>query len=210
MQTLQTNAMPQKIIPINSLNAYMHSWTIKARIISKRDIRTFTNSKGVGQVFSFDVLDNENTEIHITCFNTQALHFHPSIQIGKVYLISRGLIKPINKEYNHLENEWEITLDNTSVIEPSNEDDHLIANHNFKFTPINELSTLPTNSVVDILGLAISISQVTTILRKNGTETQKRTLELKDMSGCSVDLTLWGCFVIKMASNKIQLPISFQ
>jgi replication factor A1 len=123
--------------------------------------------------------------------------FHPSIQIGKVYIISKGLIKLINKEYNHLENDWEITLDNTSIIEPCIEDDHLIANHNFKFTPINELSTLPNNFVVDILGVAISISQATTILRKNGTKTQKRTLELKDMSGCSVDLTLWGVFCNK-------------
>ena len=49
MHTLQTNTMPKKIIPINSLNAYMHSWTIKAKIISKHDIYTFTNSKGVGQ-----------------------------------------------------------------------------------------------------------------------------------------------------------------
>ncbi|KAG4953815.1 hypothetical protein JHK87_039409 [Glycine soja] len=33
-------------------------------------------------------------------------------------------------------------------------------------------------------------------MRKNGTEVQKRTLQLKDMSGRSVELTLWGNFCI--------------
>jgi len=92
-------------------------------------------------------------------------------------------MKPTNKEYNHLENDWKITLDNTSVIEPCLKDCHLIENHNFKFTPINELSSLPNKYVVDILGVVLSISPPTSILKKNGTKTQKRSLKLKDMFG---------------------------
>ena len=71
------------------------------------------------------------SEIHITCFNIQATKFHPSIQIDKVYIISKGYIKLANKEFNHLKNYWEITLYITSTIEACLEDDHSISNHNF-------------------------------------------------------------------------------
>jgi hypothetical protein len=69
MQPLQTSYPSPKIIPSKSLNAYIHSWTIKVRIILKHDLRSLMNSKGVGKVFSFDVIDKGNSEIPITCFN---------------------------------------------------------------------------------------------------------------------------------------------
>jgi hypothetical protein len=60
------------------------------KIILNRDLRSFVNSKGVEQLFNFDVIDKENSETHIRCFNVQAIQSHPSIQIGKVYIISKG------------------------------------------------------------------------------------------------------------------------
>ena len=148
-------------------------------------------------VFRFDVIDIDGSEIRITCFNIQETHFHPSIDIGKVYIISNGIIKPTKKEFNHLKNDIEINLISTSTIEACLHDEHSIANHNFIFTPINELSTLTNNSIVYILGIVIFISPLVTIMRKIGTKTHKRTLQLKDMSNYSIEFTLWGVLCTK-------------
>jgi len=83
MPSIQTNDTHSKILPIKTLNACIHSWTIKVRIISKRNLRSITNSKGVGHVFSFDVIDQENSEIHNDMFqypNTIVPSFHPNWQ----------------------------------------------------------------------------------------------------------------------------------
>jgi replication factor A1 len=206
---LEPTNTPPKITPIASLHSSLKVWTLKVRVLSKTDLRTFTNAKGLGHVFSFDVIDAKNGEIHITCFNIQATNFHPSIHIGKVYVISKGYIKLANKEFNHLKNDWEITLDITSTIEACLEDDHSIENHNFVFTPINMVPTLVNNCIVDIIGVVISISPLATIMRKNGTKTHKRTLQLKDMSGYSIEVTLWGVLCSKHNIDQYSISNTF-
>jgi replication factor A1 len=160
------------------LHSSLKEWTLKVRVLSKTDLCTFTNVKGLGHVFSFDVIDAKKGEIHITCFNIQATNLHPSIDIGKVYVISKGYVKLAKKEFNHLKNDWEISLDITSTIEACLEDDHSITNHNFLFTPINVVPTLVNNSIVDIIGVAISIIPLATIMKKNGTKAHTRTLHV--------------------------------
>ena len=178
-----------EITPIKALHPDMREWTLKVRVLSKNDLRSFNNSRGPGHVFGFDVNDIENTEIHITCFNIQEINFHPCIDAGKIYIISKGSIKPTKKEFNHLKNDWEISLGNTSTIELFLEDEPSIPQHNFAFTPINELPTLINNSVVDIIGVDTSISPLQTIMRENGTDMRKRNIKLKDMSSYTIEVT---------------------
>ena len=127
----------------------------------------------------FDVIGIECSDRCITYFNIHETHFHPSIDIGKVYTISKGIIKLATKNINHLKNDLEINLGSTTTIESSLQDEHSIANHNFILNPIKELSTLTNNSIVDIIGVVISINPLVTIIRKNGMETHKRTLQIR-------------------------------
>ena len=136
----------------------MQEWTLKVRVLSKTDLHTFTNARGHGHVFIFDVIDIVGSEIRITCFNMKATQFHSSIDIGKLYTISKGLIKPAKKQFNHLKNDWEINLASNSTIETCLRDEHSIANHNFIFTPINELPTLINNFIVDIIGVVYALA----------------------------------------------------
>lgn len=48
------------------------------------------------------------------------------------------------------------------------------------------------NSMVDIIGVVISTSPMSTIRRRDGYETLRKTLTLKNMSGYNIDVTLWG------------------
>ncbi len=51
--------------------------------------------------------------------------------------------------------------------------------------------------MVDVIGIVVSINLSSTITRKNGIETHKRTLQTKDRSGHSVEITMWGSFCHK-------------
>lgn len=39
------------------MSVYIHRWTIKARVTNKSKIRTWTNSRGEGKLFSFEIVD---------------------------------------------------------------------------------------------------------------------------------------------------------
>ncbi|KAL6984954.1 Replication protein A 70 kDa DNA-binding subunit E [Sarracenia purpurea var. burkii] len=51
---------------------------------------------------------------------------------------------------------------------------------------------MDNNSIFDVIGVVSFVNPSTSIMRKNGVEIEKRVLQLKDMSGRSVELTLWG------------------
>ncbi|XVE57313.1 hypothetical protein DITRI_Ditri04bG0081300 [Diplodiscus trichospermus] len=188
------NEAPPRIIPISALNPYQGRWTIKARVTAKGELRRYNNARGEGKVFSFDLLDSDGGEIRVTCFNAVVDQFYNQIEAGKVYLISRGSLKPAQKAFNHLNNEHEIFLDSTSTVQPCYEDDNTIPRQQFHFRNISDMEVMENNNLVDIIGVVSFISPASSIMRKNGTETQKRALHLKDMSGRSVELTLWGAF----------------
>ena len=56
------------IQPISSLNPYASRWTIKARCTAKTDLKSWSNPKGSGTLFSVDLLDEAGGEIRATFF----------------------------------------------------------------------------------------------------------------------------------------------
>ncbi|CAO2047309.1 unnamed protein product [Urochloa humidicola] len=192
--TIMKNDAPARIIPISTLNPYQGRWAIKARVTAKGEIRRYHNAKGDGKVFSFDLLDSDGSEIRATCFNALVDRFYETVEVGKVYVVSRGNLKPARKDYNHLNNEWEIFLESQSTIELCPDENSSIPAMRFSFTSIDKIEDSENNAIVDVIGVVTSVNPSTTIQRKNGMETQKRTISLKDMSGRSVEVTMWGDF----------------
>ncbi|XP_020582425.1 replication protein A 70 kDa DNA-binding subunit A-like isoform X2 [Phalaenopsis equestris] len=188
------NDAPSRIIPIAALNPYQGRWAIKARVTAKGELRRYNNARGDGKVFSFDLLDSDGGEIRVICFNAIVDRFLDAIEVGKVYVISKGSLKPAQKNFNHLTNDWEIFLETSSIVELCPEEDDTIPPQQFNFKAISDIMNAENNSIVDLIGIVTSINPSVTILRKNGMETQRRIVTLKDSSGMSVELTLWGDF----------------
>lgn len=191
---IMKNEAPARIIPISALNPYQGRWAIKARVTAKGDLRRYNNARGDGKVFSFDLLDSDGGEIRATCFNAVVDRFYDVIEVGKVYLISKGSLKPAQKNFNHLKNEWEIFLEATSTVDLCQDEDVSIPQQQFSFRPISDIENAENNSILDVIGIVVSVNPSVPILRKNGMETQRRILNLKDGSGRTVEVTLWGEF----------------
>ena len=74
------------VTPIASITPYQNKWTIKARVRSKTDIKTWNKSSGSGKLFSMDLFDDSG-EIRITAFKDQCDAFYEKAVVGKVYYI---------------------------------------------------------------------------------------------------------------------------
>jgi hypothetical protein len=59
-----------------------------------------------------------------------------------------------------------------------------------QFKKLAELNSIEAGQTVDVIGVVDSVSAWGLINRKDGTETRKRSLVLRDDSGCSVEVRL--------------------
>jgi len=58
----------------------MFRWVIKVRVTSKSPIRTWSNSRGEGKLFSMDLID-ESGEIRCTAFRDMCDKFYDMIEV---------------------------------------------------------------------------------------------------------------------------------
>uniref|UniRef100_A0A4W6FMQ3 Replication protein A subunit n=1 Tax=Lates calcarifer TaxID=8187 RepID=A0A4W6FMQ3_LATCA len=175
-------ASPSKFSPMK--------WTIRARVTNKSNIRTWSNSKGEGKLFSFDIVD-ESGEIKITAFNKEADKFFPLVEQGQVYYISKATLKVANKQYTTLKNDYEMTLHAHSSIVPCDDGQDIPTVH-CDFVPIAELENRDKDTIIDVIGVCKSAEDVSRITTKSSREVSKRALNLIDTTGKVVTVTLWG------------------
>ena len=129
-------------------------------------IHEYTNQRGLGKLFGFALLDCSEEEIHVYAFNNFVDSFYALVEIGTVYTVSNGTIKTSNPSYNHLNNHLEIILSSVSTIHPCLHEFPSIPLHSFHFKTINDLQSLPSNSMVDLIGMVSSVTLASTIQKK--------------------------------------------
>uniref|UniRef100_A0A8D3DZ14 Replication protein A subunit n=1 Tax=Scophthalmus maximus TaxID=52904 RepID=A0A8D3DZ14_SCOMX len=179
-----------KVMPIAELNPYQSKWTIRARVTNKSNVRTWSNSRGDGKLFSFEIVD-ESGEIKITAFNNEVDTFFSLVEQGKVYYISKATLKVANKKYNSLKNDYEMTLHANTSIVPC-DDGQEVPTVQCDFVPIAQLENRDKDAVIDVIGVCKSAEDVSRITTKTSREVSKRALHLIDRTGKVVSVTLWG------------------
>eukprot|EP00127_Corallochytrium_limacisporum_P006836 Clim_evm51s236 gene=Clim_evmTU51s236 len=181
------------VIPIKSLNPYHGNWKIRARVTNKSSIRHWQNERGEGKLFSVDLTD-ENGEIRATAFRDTVDLLYPQLEIDKVYIIQRGSVKIAQKKFNPLNNDYEITFDQKTIIQPV-EDDVAIPHVGYQFVPINKLADTPKDHIVDLIGAVRAVGEVSSITtRATNRQVSKRDITLIDQTETMVQVTLWGSF----------------
>ncbi|XP_059064987.1 replication protein A 70 kDa DNA-binding subunit A-like [Cryptomeria japonica] len=181
----------ENISPIKSLNPYQNNWTIKGCVTNKRKMHKYNMPKRNGQVFSFDIIDEEGCEIRITSFDEIAeLHYH-RIEQGASYVLSKGTVKDANKVYNKLNSQLEIILIETSVLKRC-APDAVGPDKKTRFTPIDELLATTNNTLIDVIGVVVNVGEISVIHRKDGFVVNKRIVKINDMSTLTIDVNLWG------------------
>lgn len=179
------------IYPIESISPYAHKWTIKARVTSKSDIKTWHKASGEGKLFSVNLLD-ESGEIKATGFNEQCDAFYELLQEGQVYYISTCKVNLAKKQFSNLPNDYELAFERETIIEKA-EDQASVPQVRFNFINISDLQSVEKDTTVDVVGVLKDVGDVSQIVAKStGKPYDKRELTLVDDSQFSVRLTIWG------------------
>ncbi len=193
------SAMPggRRVQSIESLNPYLPSWTIRARITRKSDLRSLPNREDDIKLFNLELIDEDGTSIEATLWRDVAVKLYDTFEEGKVYYISKGGLKPANKRYSSVKNDYELTITDRTVVEECKDASaEQVKNVQAKldFTKIGDLpSKLGSKAALDVLAVVYQVSPIGSVKRKaDNSELVKRNLMLVDTSGKSVEMTLWG------------------
>lgn len=203
---VRSQAVASPYTAIKDLNLYQNRWTIRARVVSKSDIRTWSNAKGEGCLFSVELMD-ESCDIRATFFKEAVDKFYNFLTVSQVYTFSGGRLKVANMQYNTCKSNYEITFDQNSEIHMDNSADAQrlsSAAPLYEFTKIEAIEQVAEKTSIDVLGVVTQVGEVATILaKKSGREMTKCDLTLVDDSSAQINLTLWGQPAAE-ASQKLQ------
>lgn len=140
-------------------------WTIKARVSNKSQLRNYNNARGPGKLFSCDLVD-QSGEIRATAFNAECDRLYSMLEVGEVrrrnvfvvlrkfveffqvFYIAKASLKAANRQYNTLNNDYEMTFNHDTQIEACDAGEgQNIPQVQFNFTPIDELVNKSANTV---------------------------------------------------------------
>jgi replication factor A1 len=186
---------------ISNLNMYNNRWTIRARVTSKSDVKTWSNAKGEGTLFGIELLDAGGTDIRATFFREAVDKFYPLLAVGKVYRLSGGKLKVANMQWNTCKSQYEITFDQNAEIH-LDDDAGDIRSQSYSFVKLAQLESIPEKQVVDVVGVVKTVGDVVSLVsKKTGQELLKCDVGLADDSGVEVTVTLWGEKARKLAGE---------
>ena len=202
-------AMPtssgKKHLAINALNPYMGTWTVKAKLAVKGNIRTFRNARGESSVCTLEFCDAEGTAIQATLWKDAIAKYDSILEVGKVYYVSKGSLRPANKKYSSVNNEYEMSLDGRCEIELCADGDADVdkMQRAYDLCKIDQLARkIGGRGTVDILAVVTAVGDLGSIKRKSdGGELQRRDLTLLDETKRTVTCTLWNSLAVEQGES---------
>ncbi|PSC74786.1 Replication A 70 kDa DNA-binding subunit isoform A [Micractinium conductrix] len=185
------SASKRPVQPISALNPYNNNWAVKAKVVSKGPKRSFTR----GSVFTAEIVDQQGTSIEATFWRDAADAAHNLLEEGKVYIFARGNVKPADKRYSRVRNDYALHFDTASELEACSDDIDTSAMHaKLEFVPIDQLAAYADKKMsVDLVGVVSEVRLLGSVKRKTDqVELSRRDLTILDQSLKNVTVTLWG------------------
>ncbi|KAK1427233.1 hypothetical protein QVD17_15916 [Tagetes erecta] len=200
-------SMTRRVHPLASLNPYQGNWTIKVRLTSKGNMRNYKNARGEGCVFNVELTDEDGTQIQATMFNEAARRFYDVFEMGKVYYISKGTLKVANKQFKTVQNDYEMTLNENSLVEEAVNEAAFIPETMFNFVPIDQLGPyVNQKELIDVIGVVQSVSPTMSIRRKIDNESiPKRDITIADDTKKTVVISLWNALATDLGQKLLDM-----
>lgn len=176
-------------LPISHMTIYNEDWTIRARVISKSDIKTWANEKSSGKFFK-TVIGDDSGKIQAMFFNATCDKYWDTIQENGVYVISNGKLKPTSGKYNSTKHDYEISIDEMSKI--TEEEDDGSCGCSVVLVPLGELKNKKQNDLVDVIGIVFDEGTCEQVEMKFGGNKAKRSIGIVDEAMEKVEVVLWG------------------
>ncbi|CAK0897627.1 unnamed protein product [Prorocentrum cordatum] len=183
--------MQGTFFPISELSTYQSKWTIRARVTSKGQVRTFRKGSGEGQVFHVELLDAEGGEIRATFWGDAVTLFQDKLQKGKCYTFSGGSLRVANRQFNQCNHRYEINFDKAGKIEEV-EDVAQIEKNVFKLVDLRTVQSRPPPFTADLCGVITAFQPRVAFTSKDGKELVKREVTVADDTATSIVVALWG------------------
>ncbi|KAL4439681.1 hypothetical protein ABPG75_002682 [Micractinium tetrahymenae] len=178
--------------PISALNPYNNNWSIKAKVVSKQPKRAFSK----GFLLNVELVDEQGTSIEATFWRDAADRADELLEEGKVYIFGRGNVKPADKRYSRVRNDYALHFDPASFeLESCAEDIDTSKMHaKMEFVAIDQLAAyVDKKMLVDLVGVVTEIKPLGSVKRKTDqAELSRRDITLVDQSLKTVVVTLWG------------------
>lgn len=70
------------------------STAVQGRVVNKTQVRHFSNNRGEGKFFNFDLLDSSGCDVRIVGFNEAVDKFFDVVQKGQIVKVSKATAKP--------------------------------------------------------------------------------------------------------------------
>ncbi|KAK3040677.1 hypothetical protein RJ639_028373 [Escallonia herrerae] len=132
------------------------------------------------------------TKIQAIVFNDVADILQQSLQKDKTYLISTGLVKPVNPQFDSAHKKFELTFSSgTQVKEVETNID--IAQLRLQFVSFKDLKHhVERNDIIDVVGLLGDIDNLSLLKKLGGGAIMKRDMILTNTEYDTVVITLWS------------------
>jgi len=183
--------MQGMFFPISELSTYQNRWTIRARVTSKGQVRTFRKGSGEGQVFHVELLDAEGGEIRATFWGDAVALFQDKLQKGKCFTFSGGNVRVANRQFNQCNHRYEINFDKLGTIEEV-EDVAQIEKNIFKLVDLRTVQSRSPPFTSDLCGVITGFQPLVAFTSRDGKELVKREITVADDTATSIVVALWG------------------
>lgn len=122
-QSREAGNRANPVYPIVALTPYQNNWRIKARVVQKSDIRSYSNQRGEGRFFSVVLMDDSG-EIKGTAWNAVVDDLYEKLQQDRVYFVSKARVNLAKKKFSTVSNDYELSLDRGTEIEEVSSSPH--------------------------------------------------------------------------------------